>query len=340
CWFAHLLPQGAMRRWQASVFGVDEDDAFGLLASLGNNLPGAVVLTRGKPTVHAETAFTRSAAPADNDIDSSLKFSLAGAQWKLSAHATQKGLTMAVKGTQFSYIAKFHATAYPGLPRCEFATMQWARESGLVVPSIELRNVEDFDRLPEEVPQGDGTVFLVERFDRIGGSAKRVHMEDFGQILDRPPGPQQYYGSYEEIAAVVRWIAPDSKYAFLDQLVFTIACGNGDAHLKNFSIVYAERRRPKLSPCYDLVSTLVYGDQDLSLALGGSKAWSGMNIERFDSILSSLEVPIPEGRARIKSMLRQTLQAWHRDEIQSAYVESHKSKIVEHLARLEFAEGL
>ena len=35
CWFAHLLPQGVMRRWRCRLLGLDEDDSFGLFSALG-----------------------------------------------------------------------------------------------------------------------------------------------------------------------------------------------------------------------------------------------------------------------------------------------------------------
>ena len=234
CWFAHLLPQGVMRRWRCRLLGLDEDDSFGLLSALGADLPGAVTLTpttsvleSSRPASDRPTAF-----PLAND--EVLRFSLAGAQWKLSARSAGRGLTTTAASGGTAYIAKFHAPEYPGLPRCEFATMNWAREAGLHVPPFEVRNVADFDVIPEGLPTGDGSVFVTERFDRC--NVDRIHMEDFGQILDRPAGDAQYHGSYEEIAAVLRWIAPESATEFLKLIVFNVLCGNGDAHLKNLLV--------------------------------------------------------------------------------------------------------
>ena len=70
--------------------------------------------------------------------------------------------------------------------------MSWARAAGLCTPEFTLRHVSDFDQIPEEMPTGDGKVFVIERFDRT--HTGRVHIEDFGQILDRPPGHSQYFG--------------------------------------------------------------------------------------------------------------------------------------------------
>lgn len=192
-----------------------------------------------------------TSATADDGV---LRFSLAGAQWKLSARSSGRGLTTTAASGGTAYIAKFHAPEYPALPQCEFATMNWARAAGVHVPSFEVRSVTDFDAIPAGLPTGDGSVFVTERFDRH--SDARVHMEDFGQILDRPPGDAQYHGCYEEIAAVLRWIAPESGAEFLKLIVFNVLCGNGDAHLKNFSVVYRDGRNAALSPAYDLVSTM------------------------------------------------------------------------------------
>ena len=77
CWFAHLLPQGVMRRWRSRLLGLDEDDTFGLLRELGTNMPGAVVLTPTEPILrnqHTETSIEANPPPAD---DSSFRFSLA-----------------------------------------------------------------------------------------------------------------------------------------------------------------------------------------------------------------------------------------------------------------------
>ena len=77
------------------------------------------------------------------------RFSLAGAQWKLSARSAGRGLTTRAKSGGTSCIAKFHSPEYPGLPQCEFATMSWARAAGLCTPEFTLRHVSDFDQIPE-----------------------------------------------------------------------------------------------------------------------------------------------------------------------------------------------
>ena len=181
------------------------------------------------------------------------RFSLAGAQWKMSARSAGRGLTTSAEALGREFIAKFHSPEYPDLPQCEFATMKWAQCVGMNTPEFELRSVSDFDAIPEDMPTGNGLVFVTARFDRV--NSRRIHMEDFAQILDRPPGHEQYRGNYEEIASLLRWISPNSIDEFIKLVVFNLICGNGDAHLKNFSVLYDNGRDAALSPAYDLVST-------------------------------------------------------------------------------------
>lgn len=234
--------------------------------------------------------------------------------------------------------AKFHAPEYPGLPRCEFATINWARAAGLRVPPFDLRTVGDFDVIPEGLPTGDGSVFLSERFDRQGD--ERIHMEDFGQILDRPPGDPQYHGRYEELSAVLRWIAPESAAEFLKLIVFNVLCGNGDAHLKNFSVVYHDGRNATLSPAYDLVSTIQYcprGRETLALSLSGRKSFQSVALGSFDRLTSLFGFATASGRKVISDAVRATLDAWHRPEVQELFSGEQVVRIDDHLKEVPLA---
>lgn len=336
CWFAHLLPQGVMRRWRCRLLNLDEDDAFGLLAALGSDLPGAVILTPASSRLHDHPSDKRTPPREEpaGTTDSVLRFSLAGAQWKLSARSLGRGLTTRATAGGTACIAKFHAPEFAGLPRCEFATMNWARAAGLVVPPCALHNVADFDAIPDELPIGDGSVFVIDRFDRCVGGQERLHMEDFGQILDRPPGDRQYDGSYEEIAAVLHWIAPESAGEFVRLLVFNVLCGNGDAHLKNFSILYRQPRTPELSPAYDLVSTIQYcppGKETLALSLQGSREFAAVSVASFDRVLAVLGLGRADGQRLISDAVVATREAWQRSEVRSEFTTMQAERIDDHL---------
>lgn len=124
-WFDHLLPQGSMRRWRARLLSIDQDDGFSLLEQLGENLPGAVIMRPAKTLLG--DVHSSSRLPIGKSKPQQFRFSLAGAQWKLSARSVDRGLTTNANAEGVDYIAKFHSPEFPGLPRCEYATMNWGQ---------------------------------------------------------------------------------------------------------------------------------------------------------------------------------------------------------------------
>ena len=336
CWFNHLLPQGVMRKWRCEVFGIEIDDNFELLHRLGSDLPGAVLLEPAESRFRKRSRDHGSIDAFSDSNDNLLKFSLAGAQWKLSAKSSGRGLTTNATDSGVSVIAKFHAPEYPGLPQCEFATMNWAKKAGITISNFELRNANEFDSIPPDLPIGDGDVFVIERFDR--NSEKRIHMEDFGQIFDRPAGIGQFQGSYEEIVNVIKWIAPKSTVEFLKLLTFNLICGNGDAHLKNFSILYDDNMRDaKLSPAYDIVSTILYYTpkrEKLALYLGETKQFSEISIQSFRNLVDLSGLPAAAGTAVILETTRAILNAWNRSDVQENFSREQINRINEHMATI------
>ena len=95
-----------------------------------------------------------------------------------------------------------------------------------------------------------------------GGIVRRLHQEDFCQLLKcRPEIKYQDQGgpSVVECVRLLRdmYLPGSDVVSFVDRLVFNFIIGNGDAHGKNFSVVYRDGR-PRLAPQYDLICTTVY----------------------------------------------------------------------------------
>lgn len=338
CWFDHLLPQGPLRRAVAKQARCDEDDEFNLLQLLGEDLPGAVILTPCLPRLSREAGVSRVQAP--HTAEGLLRSSLAGAQYKLSVREGERGLTLPVQGQTGSYIAKFHDPLHKELPRVELATMLWARASGLSVPPCRQARAEEFVELPDGTPIGDGTVFLIERFDRLPGG-ERVHIEDLGQVLDRPPGdPGQFTGRYEHIAAVLAQLAPDDLRPFCERLVFCVLCGNTDAHLKNWSLIYPDKRHPRLSPAYDLIASILYvpplGD-GLALDLGGSRRFEDVRVESFRLLAEVADRPFDEVAGWVRQAAERVREAWHEHAAELPYRSKERARIDEHMARVPLA---
>jgi serine/threonine-protein kinase HipA len=159
-------------------------------------------------------------------------------------------------------------------------------------------------------------------------------MEDMAQIIGRSP-TQLYSGRYEELAALVGALCPEDAGGFIDQLVFMIASGNGDAHLKNWSVLYPDRRNPRLSPAYDLVSTRLYNPRDgLALSLAGTKRFEELSWSSLDGLGQGLHWSQRALQERARAAWSRTLEVWEREQGQLPWTASERSCIDAHLAML------
>lgn len=265
--FSNLLPEGSLREYLARAAGIDPRAEFELLKALGEDLPGAVT------TIPIDMGWVvRQRTTAGSTPDSfvgprlrppaPLRFSVPGVQPKLSAAMAAGKLTIPVHGVGGSWIVKLPSAAFPGLPEQEHAMMRLAGLAGIEVPETRLVPVDEIEGLPRGLLSGAGQALAVRRFDRQDDGT-RVHIEDFAQILGAHPEQKYLRAGYREIAEVLgREIGDDAVTEFVRRLVFCAMIGNGDAHLKNWSVIYPDRRNPQLAPAYDLVSTVAYVDDD------------------------------------------------------------------------------
>ena len=100
--------------------------------------------------------------------------------------------------------------------------------------------------------------FIIERFDRREDGS-RVHIEDFAQVFDVYAEDKYKTASFRNIAAVIAGESDHGDIAeFIRRLTFNTLIGNGDMHLKNWSLMYPDNRHARLSPAYDFVSTIPY----------------------------------------------------------------------------------
>jgi serine/threonine-protein kinase HipA len=73
---------------------------------------------------------------------------------------------------------------------------------------------------------------------------------------------------------------------FARRLAFNILISNGDAHLKNWSLIYRRPGVPSLAPAYDLVATRVYmgADEELGMKFGGARRFDTVNVRTFERL--------------------------------------------------------
>ena len=157
----------------------------------------------------------------------------------------------------------------------------------------------------------------VRRFDRQEGG-RRVHVEDFAQVFGKFPESKYDGHSYANIAAALASTAANGQeeaMAFVRRAIFSALIGNGDAHLKNWSVVYEDPIHPTLSPAYDLVSTIPYIPRDhLALGFGGSRRFQRFGDRRLQRFAKAARLPFEAVRSECRDTTERTLAAWKKHE--------------------------
>jgi serine/threonine-protein kinase HipA len=305
--FSNLLPEGHMRQYLAERGGIKPTNEFKLIELLGEDLPGAVVIASqdGNP-IDAEHH-------EENTSDEKpFHFSLAGIQLKFSAIAQKNGgLTIPVTGVGGDWIIKLPAQNYANVPENEFAMMQLAGSIGISVPETKLVPLDEIGGLPEMGVLIGSQALAVKRFDRAEGG-KRIHIEDFAQVFNVYPHNKYDNAHYGNIARMV-WMMTGNEglIDFIRRLSFTILTGNGDMHLKNWSFIYEDGRTPKLSPAYDMVSTIPYIPKDgLALNLADSKEMKAITLSHFKKLAQKAKLPEELVLQTVRDTVDATTTAW------------------------------
>ena len=158
-----------------------------------------------------------------------------------------------------SLIVKAWDDEFPDLAANEFICMRLAKACQIETPDFWL---SDNQRL-----------FVMRRFDLTGEGAC-LGMEDMA-VLQGKSTDKKYASSYESIAKAINLFSTEPAQdmaIFYKILVHSCMVGNGDAHLKNFAMLYEHPDHVRLSPAYDIVNTQLYRPEDsLALRLDKSK---------------------------------------------------------------------
>lgn len=266
-YFAGLLPEGRRLIGLRMAVKTSADDDLTLLLAVGRDPVGDVQIVPAgqrpapaEPLVHVNKAFEEvtfsEILEAAGVID---PVALAGVQDKASAGR------ISVPVGQFGkrYILKVDPPEFPHVVENE---AYFIRRAALArFPVVRAGTVHDATGRPG---------LLMERFDRVNGPDGQpiaLAVEDAAQVLDLYPG-DKYRTSAEEVVAALSATCAARALAARDifrQLCFAWLTGNGDVHAKNISILATPAGEWRVSPAYDLPSTLPYRDYTLALAMGG-----------------------------------------------------------------------
>lgn len=215
---------------------------------------------------------------------------------------THRGATHIVKAWQ--------ANQYPELATNEYFCLRAAMHAGLQVAKHEL--------------SAGGRFLIVERFD----VSKQGYLgfEDFC-VLSGKTTDEKYDSSYEACARIINAYLPAERKSHALQELFTsvaltAAIQNGDAHLKNFGLLYDHTGADadiRLAPAFDLITTTAYLPRDhMALMLAGSKNWPKhrllYNFGRIACGLSEAQVAqsferVAEGVSKAAAELREHMNS-------------------------------
>jgi serine/threonine-protein kinase HipA len=278
--FQMNLPEGALleaiRRAIAKVVG--EDDLSILRVTGGNqvgrnrfSLPGVETAQVVETSESLDELLTY---PDTRDLFHelvaryALRSGISGVQPKVLLEATERGTL-----TSAGYIVKSWGTDYPYLAANEYFCMTAAKRAGLPTPEFFLSD--------------NGGFFIMRRFDVTPDGAS-IGFEDMCS-LQALGTAQKYSSTYERAAKSIKdFVSGDrlmeARVQLFAMLVLSVMLRNGDAHLKNFGVLYASPLEAvALAPVYDMVTTTVYIRKDVpALSLAGTKKWWPRTVlERF-----------------------------------------------------------
>ena len=283
--FEMNLPEGFLRERLRLAFAkaTGTFDEFDLLTIVGRSQLGRIRYTGDRDQLHEDVPFQSVDEILERRRDGDLfrylleKFAsfsgISGVQPKILVRDEEAFAKMEHSGRRLSqsyqgatHIVKlWESHEYPHLAANEYFCLTAARRCGLDVPPFRLAD--------------DAIALVIDRFDlRMDGTYRGF--EDFC-VLNARRTDEKYRGSYE--TSVMKRFAQFSNSTHINQdleklftlIVLNCALRNGDAHLKNFGIVYDDvQGEARLAPVYDLVTTSVYLAKDsLALTLNGSTHW-------------------------------------------------------------------
>ena len=269
--FQMALPEGALlenlRMRFAKVINISNDIL--LLKLIGNHTIGRVRFTEAGTPLATDTQAHYSLAellayPGTEDLFGELMDQLAtrsgisGVQPKVLWDDYSQKITLPAG----RYIVKSAGREYPGLAVNEYFCLRAAQACGLATPEFHLAE--------------DGKLLVVERFD-VDKNNRQLAFEEVC-ALHHLSAHGKYDGSYEAVAETIQK-APceppgEARRNLFKSILLSMTIKNGDAHLKNFGVLYDNTEKKWLAPVYDVVNTTVYQPKDVpALSLAGKKQW-------------------------------------------------------------------
>ncbi len=197
----------------------------------------------------------------------SSRFSISGIQDKISLRLEKNRLVPTAEEGEFILKPIPNLDGIPFLadiPANEHVTMQMASQL-FRLPTAANGVLFFSDKTP---------AYVTRRFDWKSLCEEKFHQEDFCQLSERSEerggSHYKYDSSYEEVGELLYRFCPAAAVEVLKLfrlILFNYLIGNGDAHLKNFSLLENSDGDMLLSPAYDLLNTTLHFPNESRTAL-------------------------------------------------------------------------
>lgn len=338
---SNLLPEGVLRELIAQGLKVHVDNEFQLFSYLGGDLPGALVAEPMEPeevppsllSVHGKVKAVKFEKGAREN-----RFSLAGIQMKFSMKQKDGRYNLSKGNALGDWIVKTPSTKHKDVSVNEFTAMTLASVAGVDVPEIKLVDLDKLDNLPPINLPDEKLAFAIKRFDR--NDNQRIHMEDFAQVLVKYPHEKYDSASYEQLANILYNYSGDGladTQQFARRLLVNILLANGDAHIKNWSLLYSDQVTPRLSPAYDIVTTKVYieNERRYALNLGKTKEWYDVTYANFEAWAKRAGVPWRAIKPHLDDTMEKARSVWPEKIKELPMNAEHKKQLQGHWAHLQ-----
>jgi serine/threonine-protein kinase HipA len=263
--FEMHLPEGYLLSIIKKHFSkIVKTDDFGLLKVMSPSIKGRISFKTKKDTIYEPLYLENLLKPKSEKLFDelvsrfALSSALSGVQPKVLATIKNKA-TLKLD----EYIVKSWGEEYKELALNEYYCMKIVRDANIPVPDFFISE--------------DEKLFIVKRFD-ILDDGRCLGFEDMCVLMAKQRD-DKYDGTYEQIAKTIKTFVSnkykkESLMNFFKMMIINFMVQNGDAHLKNFGLVYDGIDNIRLAPAYDVVSTTVYIKGDIpALHLLGSKKW-------------------------------------------------------------------
>lgn len=239
--------------------------------------------------------------PSENETalfdDNRERMSLSGAQSKYSVVIDNGKFRLTNKNEQGCYILK------PKLTRFEYRDYSPANEHLTMQIAAQVYKIETAKSALCFSQNGEAA-YLCKRFD-VKKNGDKIQQEDFASLAgiskDSHGANYKYDAvSYEDIGLLIQKYLPAWKVEvvkFFELVLFNFVFGNGDAHIKNFSVIKTDFGDYRLSPAYDLINTTIHLPQDSIFALrkGLYNGWiSGHYVTGTDFLILADRIGIPQ----------------------------------------------